>query len=79
VAYGRKGEGPVAGWAERPGGRAGRWADWAESEGKILFRLKIGFLNLSRLWKFVEGDLGGILTWGFFLNSSRLLKDFKKI
>jgi hypothetical protein len=43
------------------------------------FRIKIGFLNLSRLWKFVEGDLGGILTRGFFLNSSRLLKDFRKI
>jgi hypothetical protein len=40
---------------------------------------KIGFLNLPRLWKIVEGDLGGILTWGFFLNSSRLLKDFRKI
>jgi hypothetical protein len=26
-----------AGWAERPDGPAGRWADWAESEGKILF------------------------------------------
>jgi hypothetical protein len=26
------------------------------------FRIKIGFLNLPRLWKFVEGDLGGILT-----------------
>jgi hypothetical protein len=36
-------------------------------------------LNLPRLWKFVEGDLGGILTCGFFLNSSRLLKDFRKI
>jgi hypothetical protein len=58
----RKGEGPVAGWAERPGGLAGRWADWAESEGKILFGIKIGFVNLPRLWKFVEGDLGGILT-----------------
>jgi hypothetical protein len=23
---------------------------------------KIGFLNLPSLWKFVEGDLGGILT-----------------
>jgi hypothetical protein len=68
----------VAGWAERPGGPAGRWADWAESEGKILFRIKIGFLKLLRLWKFVERDLGGILAWGFFLNSSRLLKDFRK-
>jgi hypothetical protein len=26
---------PVAGWAERPGGPAGRWGDWAESEGKF--------------------------------------------
>jgi hypothetical protein len=24
--------------------------------------IKIGFLNLPRIWKFVEGDLGGILT-----------------
>jgi hypothetical protein len=32
-----------AGWAERPDGPAGRWADWAESEGKILFRIKFDF------------------------------------
>jgi hypothetical protein len=34
--------------------------------GRILrknsFRIKIGFLNLPRLWKFIEGDLGEILT-----------------
>jgi hypothetical protein len=29
------------GWAERPDGPTGCWADWAESEGKILFRIKI--------------------------------------
>jgi hypothetical protein len=29
---------------------------------KIISELKIRFLNLARLWKFVEGDLGGILT-----------------
>jgi hypothetical protein len=29
-----------AGWAERPDGPAGRWA---ESEGKILFRIKFNF------------------------------------
>jgi hypothetical protein len=46
---------------------------------KISFPIKIEFLNLPRLWKFVEGDLGGILRWGFFLNSSRLLKNFRKI
>jgi hypothetical protein len=42
---------------------------------KNRFRIKIGFLNLPSLWKFAQGDLGGILTQGFFLNSSRLLKD----
>jgi hypothetical protein len=36
-------------------------------------------LNLQRLWKFVQGDLGEILMWGFFLNSSSILKDFRKI
>jgi hypothetical protein len=35
-------------------------------------------LIIARLWNFVGGDLGGILRWGFFLNSSRLLKDFRK-
>jgi hypothetical protein len=27
----------AAGWAERPDGPPSRWADWAESEGKIIF------------------------------------------
>jgi hypothetical protein len=44
-----------------------------------LFCIKIGFLNIPRLWKFAQGDLGGILTWGFFLKSSRLSKYFRKI
>jgi hypothetical protein len=57
-----------------PGRKVGR----AEAKKKN-FRIKIGFLNLARLWKIVEEDLGGILTWGFFLNSSRLFKDFRKI
>jgi hypothetical protein len=44
-----------------------RWAGWAEAERaeskeKMISELKIGFLNLSRLWKFVEADLGRILT-----------------
>jgi hypothetical protein len=29
---------------------------------RILFRIKIGFLNIPRLWKFTQGDFGGILT-----------------
>jgi hypothetical protein len=48
-----------AGWAnDRVGRKVGR----AESKKKGISELKIGFLNLPRLWKFVEGDLGGILT-----------------
>jgi hypothetical protein len=48
-------------------GRAGPKAEGAaRSAGpksrKRISELKIGFLNLPRLWKFVEGDLGGILT-----------------
>jgi hypothetical protein len=49
-------------------GLAGPEAKWAAGSAgpkirkKRNFRFKIGFLNLPRLWKFVEGDLGGILT-----------------
>jgi hypothetical protein len=44
---------PEAEWAARSAGPKSR---------KRISVLKIGFLNLPRLWKFVEGDLGGILT-----------------
>jgi hypothetical protein len=54
---------------ERRGQRepAGLKAEWPQGlpgrkQGKRISELKIGFLNLPRLWKFVEGDLGGILT-----------------
>jgi hypothetical protein len=57
----------------RPVGWLGQ--NWRE----FLFQIKIGLLNIPWLWKFVQGDLGGILMWGFFLNFSRLLKDFRKI
>jgi hypothetical protein len=40
----------------------GRKVGRAEIRKKEIFELKIGILNLPRLWKFVEGDLGGILT-----------------
>jgi hypothetical protein len=45
--------GPEAEWAARSVGPKSR---------KIISELKIGFLNLPRLWNFVEGDFGGILT-----------------
>jgi hypothetical protein len=34
----------------------------AENKEKGISELKIGFLSLPRLWKFVGGYLGGILT-----------------
>jgi hypothetical protein len=37
----KKRGGGGAGWAERPVGLAGRWVDWAESEGKNSFSKKI--------------------------------------
>jgi hypothetical protein len=60
-------------------GRLPGWADWAKSQGRILLNLNWILRNWPRLWKFEQGDLGGILMWGFFLNSSRILKDFRKI
>jgi hypothetical protein len=67
----KKREAGGAKWAKRLSGPVGCV--------KNPFGIKIGFVNLSRLWKFAQGDLGGILTQGFFLNSSRILKDFRKI
>jgi hypothetical protein len=36
-------------------------AEWA-GKGSRAESEEEGFLNLARLWKFIEGDLGGILT-----------------
>jgi hypothetical protein len=75
---GRSGRvGRVGQKVEQADGAAG--PSWARNWRKIPFRINIWFLNLPRLWKFVQGDLGGILTQGFFLNSYRILKDFRKI
>jgi hypothetical protein len=57
-----------AGWASWPLGRLG------QKLKKNSFLIKIEFLNVPRLWKFAQRDLGGIWTQGFFLNSSRHLK-----
>jgi hypothetical protein len=50
----------------RPAGRSGlAWAGLGQmgrNLKKIPFRIKIKFLNIPRLWKFTQGDLGGILT-----------------
>jgi hypothetical protein len=73
---GRKGEGVR--WAAtglKGGGReVGR--GWAENR-KWLDKILSNFIwNLDFWQKLAQGDFEGILTWGFFLKSSRLLKDF---
>jgi hypothetical protein len=74
------GRGPVG-----RGGKIGRlenkkeWAVAGLKAEENYFRIKFGFSNIQRLWKFAQGNFGGILTWGFFLNSPRLLKDFRKM
>jgi hypothetical protein len=60
-----------AGWATQ--------VDWAKILGRKSFRINWIFGILLRLWKFTQGDLGGILMWKIFLNSSRILMDFIKI
>jgi hypothetical protein len=48
------GGGPRLGWKIRE--------EAGSKSRKRISKLKFEFLNLPRLWKFVEGDLGGILT-----------------
>jgi hypothetical protein len=58
------------------------WADnqkWAKVQEIKSFRILFGFWIFGKLWKFVHGYLEGILTWGFFVKSARLLKDFWKM
>jgi hypothetical protein len=47
-------------------GCVGRKVGRAEIRKKNFWIKNWIFLYLPRLWEFVEGDLGGILTWGFF-------------
>jgi hypothetical protein len=57
-----QGNNKAGGWLGWEAGRAGWPLGWLGRKWrKILFRIKIGFLNLPRLWKFAQGDLGGIL------------------
>jgi hypothetical protein len=48
---------------------------WAKVQEIKSFQILFGIWIFDKLWKFVQGNLEGILTWGFFLKSSRLLKD----
>jgi hypothetical protein len=69
--------------AERGGGRRARSASlgelgWipGEDSRKFWFLNFKDFRNLIELGEILQGDLEGIWTWRFFLNSSWLLKDF---
>jgi hypothetical protein len=70
-------------WTRRPAGQSGparaRLGWVGRNLKRILFQIKIGFLNISKLWKFAQGDLGGIWTQILFLNYSGLLKYFRKM
>jgi hypothetical protein len=66
---GQKGEGERCA-AGRPEIKNGRNQEIKSFQ--ILFEIWI----FGKIWKFAQGDSEGILTWGFFLKSSRLLKDF---
>jgi hypothetical protein len=66
IRQGRVGQDGPRARARRPTVRSGPARARLGWVGRILrknsFRIKIGFLNLPGLWKFIEGDLGGILT-----------------
>jgi hypothetical protein len=72
---GQNGEGREVGhgWARRgrESARPKTGIGWIKS-----FRILFGIWIFGKLWKFAKGDSDGILPWGFFLKSSRLLKDF---
>jgi hypothetical protein len=64
----------------RGGGlRLGQKPEMVQSSKRNPFRISIDFRNLAEVWKIVQGDLGRNLTWGFFLTSSRLSMNFRKM
>jgi hypothetical protein len=81
VAEAQRGRGGMAGWGKKNGGglQLGQKPKLGPIQVINLFDLFLKFEFFWQLWKFVHGDLEGILAWEFFLNSSRLLKDFRKV
>jgi hypothetical protein len=63
--------------APRGLGRSARFQERISNSND--FQFPNGFWNLVGLWEFAQGDLWGIFMRGYFLNSSRILKDFRKI
>jgi hypothetical protein len=65
------------GWARRGRNRGAPWlGQKGDEERSAAVRILFGIWIFGKLWKCAQGDSEGILTWGFFLKSSRLLKDF---
>jgi hypothetical protein len=71
------GDGAVGGLAGPEAKRAVRLA--RPKARKNDFWIKNWIFEFTKALKICRRRLRGILTWGFFLNSSMLLKDFRKI
>jgi hypothetical protein len=69
--------GPVGDEGRWP--RLGRNQRWAKVQEIKSFQILFGILILGKLWKFVQGDLVAILTWGFFLKSSTFSRNLRKM
>jgi hypothetical protein len=70
-----------AGWLGRKGGGRG-WAknqSWVKVQEIKSFQILFGISIFGKLCKFVQEDLEGILTWGFFLKSSRFSRNLRKM
>jgi hypothetical protein len=64
--FGKYAKAAQAEWAERAHGGLWGEARWGcsglgRNRRKNYFRIKFEFSNIHRLWKFAQGDLGGIL------------------
>jgi hypothetical protein len=65
--FGKYANAAWAEWAERgacghSGPAQARLGRMGQNLKKIPFQIKINFLNIPRLWKITQGDIGGILT-----------------
>jgi hypothetical protein len=76
-----------AGWAEQGSGNRRGGANWhgqtwvgqtgpqEEFGCKLIFEFQLN-LDFDKIVEFLQGDIEGVWTWEFFLNSFGLLKEF---
>jgi hypothetical protein len=68
-----------AGWPKAKAQAAGPKPKLGPIQEIKPFQILFGIQIFGKVWKSAQGDLEGILTWGFFLKSSRLSKYFRKM